>query len=83
VSLSKVKGRNLLYIQEQLPHLDALLTPDLRSLREFADTIVVTTAEYAGSDLAELRPDQVLVDLVRLPEDKIPAARNRYRGLCW
>ena len=82
VSMAKLTGSNLSYIMTHIPHLSDLLTTDLAALAGFADTIVVTTADWNGQELPPLREEQVLIDLIRLKPDRLPKGGN-YQGLCW
>jgi GDP-mannose 6-dehydrogenase len=81
VSLSKLMGSNLSFIQARIPHLAELLTTDLSSVFSNGDTIIVATSEFGGSPLPRLREDQVLIDLVRL-NDKLRPSGGTYQRLC-
>ena len=64
ISISRLKGRNLAYIDQRLPHLAALLVEDLGQLLEHGDLLVL------GNDIADevdlsSRPLDQIVDLRR------------------
>jgi GDP-mannose 6-dehydrogenase len=84
VSLAKLVGANREYITKQIPHLSSLLCETLDEVISRSEVIVVGNAspEFGGA-LKRTRPDQLVIDLVRVkgvtPEE-IPA---RYAGICW
>lgn len=49
---------------------------------EFAETLVVCTNDWGGQELPALKPTQVLIDVVRLKDERRPKG-GIYRGLCW
>jgi GDP-mannose 6-dehydrogenase len=76
-------GANKAYINEQIPHLSSLLCETIDEVLENADVIVVGNGAPEFSDaLKKTRPEQLIVDLVRVKIDRseIPA---RYEGICW
>jgi GDP-mannose 6-dehydrogenase len=83
VSIARLVGANREYIERQIPHLSALLAETIEEVLDHAEVIVVGNASPEfGPALERTRPDQVVIDLVRVPCDpvRIPA---EYRGLCW
>ena len=83
VSIARLVGANKDYINTQIPHLSSLLTEDIDEVIAKSDVIVVGNAAPEFSDaLARTRPDQVILDLVRVrtPREQIP---GDYRGICW
>jgi len=83
VSLARLVGANKEYIETVIPHLATLLSDDLGEVLDHAEVVVVGRAdpELAGLP-GRLRPEQVLVDLVRIRDDR-GGLGERYRGLCW
>jgi GDP-mannose 6-dehydrogenase len=81
VNYAKLMGSNLSYIQQHIPHLSERLTDDLNAVAAHGDTIVVTHSDLGGVPFPKLRPEQTVIDLVRLPE--AAQAGGRYIGLCW
>jgi GDP-mannose 6-dehydrogenase len=81
VNYSKLMGSNLSYIQQHIPHLSGRLTDDLGAVAAHGDTIVVTHSDLGGAPFPKLRPEQTVIDLVRLPA--AAKAGGRYIGLCW
>jgi GDP-mannose 6-dehydrogenase len=84
VSIAKLVGANKEYITTQIPHLSSLLRETLDEVVDGSDVIVVGNAspEFAGA-LTRTRPDQLVIDLVRvkgITPAEIPA---RYSGICW
>jgi GDP-mannose 6-dehydrogenase len=83
VSLARLVGANKAYINEQIPHLSSLLCETIDDVLADSDVIVVGNGAPEFSDaLKRTRPDQLIVDLVRVKGDRaqIPA---KYEGICW
>jgi GDP-mannose 6-dehydrogenase len=83
VSLAKLVGANKAYIEEQIPHLSSLLCETADEVLNSSDVIIVgNAAPEFGEILLATRPDQVVIDLVRVKVDRerIPA---KYEGICW
>ncbi len=83
VSLARLVGANRRYIEEQIPHLSALLRSDIDEVVGESEVVVIGNAspEFAGAVLS-CRPDQVVLDLVRAPIEFSRLAAE-YRGICW
>jgi GDP-mannose 6-dehydrogenase len=83
VSLARLVGANKEYIDRQIPHLSALLCDTIDEVIDQSEVIVVgnQSPEFAEA-LNRTRPDQIVIDLVRLPisGDLLQAD---YRGICW
>ena len=83
VSLARLVGANKQYINEQIPHLSRHLCESIDQVIEQSEVIVVGNASPEFSDaVTRCRPDQVVVDLVRIPLD-FSKVRARYDGICW
>ncbi len=83
VSIARLVGANKEYINTQIPHLSSLLCESIEDVIDHAEVIVVGNAAPEFSDaLKRTRPDQIIVDLVRVKADRgdIP---GQYQGLCW
>lgn len=83
VHLARLLGANRAYIDAHLPHLGALLKPGIEEVIAESDVLVLGLAERSIFEaLARLvRPDQLVLDLVRLPQGD--AVTARVEGLCW
>jgi GDP-mannose 6-dehydrogenase len=83
VSLARLVGANKEYIDRQIPHLSSLLCDTIDEAIDRSEVIVVgnQSPEFAQA-LKRARPDQIVIDLVRLPisGDLLQA---KYRGICW
>jgi GDP-mannose 6-dehydrogenase len=83
VSLAKLVGANREYIEKQIPHLSSLLCNTVDEVIQRSEVIVVgnQSPEFVDA-LSQTRPDQIVIDLVRLPMygALLPA---EYRGICW
>ncbi len=83
VSLARLTGANKEYIEKEIPHLSCLLRKSLDEVIKFADILVIGNNNPEFADILEKRrPDQIVVDLVRmLPDDG--RAQSHYVGICW
>ena len=83
VSLARLVGANKEYINRQIPHLSSLLCDSIDEVIDNSDVIVVGNAAPEFSDaLKRTRPDQVIVDLVRVKTDRTEIP-GQYQGICW
>ncbi|MEZ5286652.1 MAG: UDP-glucose/GDP-mannose dehydrogenase family protein [Vicinamibacterales bacterium] len=83
VLVARLTGANKAYIEQQIPHLAALLCGTPEELIEDAELVVVgNAAPEFGDVLTQTNPSQAVLDLVRVPCDlsRVPA---EYHGLCW
>lgn len=83
VLIARLTGANKAYIEQQIPHLSRLLCPTVDEVIERSELVVIgNNAPEFGEALTRTRPDQVVVDLVRVPCDlaRVPAT---YQGICW
>jgi GDP-mannose 6-dehydrogenase len=76
VSIARLMGANRRYIEEEIPHIAALMCDDVEALLEHADVLVLaSTAAEAVDALAAARRDQLVIDLTRgAVRDRLPAA---------
>jgi len=83
VSLARLVGANKQYIEEQIPHLSRHLCDTTDELIDRSDVIVVGNGSPEFSDaLTKTRPDQTVIDLVRIPLD-FTKVKAQYDGICW
>ncbi|SFZ71631.1 nucleotide sugar dehydrogenase [Chitinimonas taiwanensis] len=83
VHLARLLGANRRYIETTLPHIGELLRAELSEVIAESDVLVVGLSglEIANALARHCRPEQTLLDLVRLPNTAdIPAT---VEGLCW
>jgi len=83
VSMAKLVGANKDYITTQIPHLSSLLCTTIDEVIKRSEVIVVgnQSPEFTEA-LTRTRPNQIVVDLVRLPIDGSRVQAD-YRGICW
>lgn len=82
IDIARMVGTNREYLERYIPYLPAIIKPTVREVVEDAEVIVVATgaqSHRAAIDL--LRPDQILIDLVRIVPNGLPS--GRYMGICW
>ena len=83
VHLSQLLGANRRYIEQHLPHIGSLLRPQLATVIEESDVLVVGLggAKVAEALKRHARETQLVVDLVNIPgREALPAS---VEGLCW
>lgn len=83
VQLSRLLGANRRFIETQLPHIGDLLTPDLDAVIAGAEMLIVGVSNAAIFDAlaTHAKPEQRILDLVKLPEKL--SLRAQVEGLCW
>jgi len=83
VSLARLVGANKEYIDRQIPHLSSLLCNSIEEVVGESEVIVVgNKSDEFGDALSRTTPEQIVIDLVRLPLTG-SAMKAQYRGLCW
>ena len=83
VSLARLVGANKQYINEQIPHLSQHLCESIDEVIDSSDVIVIGNAAPEFSQaVTRCRPEQVVVDLVRIPLD-FSQVSAQYDGICW
>ena len=83
VSIARLVGANKQYINEQIPHLSQHLCESIDRVIDESDVIVIGNASPEFSEaVTRCRPDQIVIDLVRLPLD-FSRVNAQYDGICW
>src|SRR5687768_1833407 len=81
VSLARLFGSNKEYIEQGIPHIAKLMRASIDEVLSASDTVVIgNKSEEFRQIESRLRPDQTVIDLVRLfdrPSDE------SYQGICW
>ena len=83
VQLSQLLGANRRYIETHLPHIGQLLNPELEAVIAASEVLVVGLADATVAEALarHSRADQVLLDLVNLPNRAM--LPGRVEGLSW
>ena len=83
VHLAQLLGANRRYVETHLPHIGQLLQADLDSVIHESEVLVLglNDARVFDALARHCRPDQLVIDLVNLPNRE--AIRARVDGLCW
>jgi GDP-mannose 6-dehydrogenase len=82
VSMAALTGANRDYILNHIPHVSKLMVDQMADVLAFAEVIVVGNgAPEFSTILEQIKPNQVVVDLVRVVPNKSEA--GRYDGICW
>jgi len=84
VSIASLVGANKEYIHKEIPHISSLMRSSADELVRDSDVVVVSTASgrFREALAQNRRPDQVVVDLIRIVE-KPGASNGNYHGICW
>ncbi len=81
---SRLIGANKAFLDERLPHISQVLTDDADAVLAHADVCVVATKDpQVLSAIANARPDQKIIDLVRLPDAAERRSSEQYAGVAW
>lgn len=81
VSLARLFGSNREYIEQEIPHIAKLMRGSIDEVLGASDTIVIgNKSEEFRQIESSLRPDQTVIDLVRLFDRP---SGNGYQGICW
>lgn len=81
VNMAALTGANRDYILNHIPHIARLMVDTVDEVIEFAETIVIGNGAHEFQSAVErLRPDQIIIDLVRIA-DRI--SEGNYDGICW
>ena len=82
VSLAKLFGANKEYIEREIPHISELMRTSVAEVLEASDVIVIGNKAQEFLEIEKtLKPDQIVIDLVRLFEHG--TANGTYNGICW
>ncbi|MBL4852248.1 MAG: UDP-glucose/GDP-mannose dehydrogenase family protein [Gammaproteobacteria bacterium] len=82
VNLAKLVGANRDYIMNQIPHISKLMVGSIDDVLEHGRTIVIGNGDKDFTSVMDrLKDDQVIVDLVRITQDR--SKEGRYDGICW
>src|SRR5437660_797085 len=83
VALGRLIGSNRQYIEEVIPHIGSLLCPTLEEVLVNAEVVVIATRDLNKASLSNLRPDQLVIDLVNLEKTRRLQGPIKYEGICW
>ena len=82
VNVAALTGANRDYILNHIPHISKLMVDKMEEVLEFAEVLVIGNgAPEFRTILEQLRPGQIVIDLVRIVSNKSEA--GRYDGICW
>jgi GDP-mannose 6-dehydrogenase len=84
VSLARLAGSNLQYIEQVIPHIGSLLSADLEQVLKGAEVVIIGNKSVSKEELAQyLRAEQMVIDLVNLDKSRRPDGTTHYEGICW
>ncbi len=82
VKIASLVGANKDYILNAIPHISQLMVDSIEDVLDHAETIVIGNgAKEFHSVLSKLKSNQIIVDLVRITENR--SELGKYDGICW
>jgi GDP-mannose 6-dehydrogenase len=83
IDIERMVGTNREFLESYIPYLSSILKSSVREVVEDSEVVVVATGAPSHRAVVDLlRPDQILIDLVRIvPNGRFPD--DRYIGICW
>ena len=83
VLLSRLLGANKTYLERHLPHIGEALCSDIDTVISEAEVLILgsNSPEVIAAVAKSCRDDQLLIDLVKLPDPSV--MRAQVQGLCW
>ena len=83
VSLARLVGSNRVYIESRIPHIVTLMCNSMDQVLAESEVVVIGSKAVESNRIFErIRPDQVVIDLVRNVRD-VKRSRIGYQGICW
>ena len=81
VNMAKLVGANRDFILNRIPHISRLMVDGIDAVLQNSDTVVIGNKdpEFRGV-LERMRDGQVLVDFVRIADNR---SNGAYNGICW
>ena len=82
VNIAKLIGANKDYILNHIPHISKHMVETIDEVLAFSETIVIGNGSEEFQDvLSKIKHNQVIVDLVRITNEK--SSPGKYDGICW
>lgn len=82
VNIASLVGANRDFILNRIPHISRLMVPNIEAVLDHAEAIVVGNNDPEFRSVpGRLRDGQVLVDFVRIVDDR--SKDGKYDGICW
>jgi GDP-mannose 6-dehydrogenase len=82
LNMAWLRGTNLTYTLDRVPHISSMLDTSAAAVAEFADVVVIGNNEPEHRDiLGGLPADKIVLDFIRIANPS--HIGNEYHGLCW
>ena len=82
VNIASLVGANRDFILNHIPHISRLMVDGIDAVLNHAETVVIGNKDPEFQTVpGRLRPDQRLVDFVRITNDR--STNGKYDGICW
>ncbi len=83
VSIARLHGANRAYIERQIPHISTLMCDSIEQVLAESEVIIIgNKAPEFRQIIHQVRPDQTVIDLVRILKDT-DQLDAQYEGICW
>lgn len=83
VQLSRIIGANKTYLEQELPHIAAMMCSSLEELMSRSEVVVISHGSRAFHKAPDLiNGNQILIDLVGIAKGKVNVS-SAYEGICW
>ncbi|HZD10311.1 MAG TPA: UDP-glucose/GDP-mannose dehydrogenase family protein [Candidatus Binatia bacterium] len=83
VSMANLQGANRAYIEREIPHIASLMCESIDGVLAQSEVVIIGNgAETFRQALKQVRPEQTVIDLVRITQDGT-AGNGHYQGICW
>jgi GDP-mannose 6-dehydrogenase len=83
VSPERLVGANLGFVEEEIPYFSSILMRSIPEVMERSEVLVVANDNEEFRQIPKLmRPDHILLDLVRIADD-VEEVNGQYIGICW
>ncbi len=84
VALSRLLGANRTFISQRLPHIGQLLIDDIEEVLGHGEILIIGSGSPEVTDAVGRRSaDQLVIDLVRMPDARQQRVTDSYRGIAW
>lgn len=83
VLLGRLAGSNRQYIEEVIPHIGSLLSPEFEEVVQSGAVVIIATKIDKDRLVRCVTPDQIIIDLVNLDPANRPSGAASYQGICW
>jgi GDP-mannose 6-dehydrogenase len=83
VNLSRLTGANKAFLEQEIPDISNLMKKSIAEVLEKSEIIIIANkSKEFGDVLDKVKPNQIILDLVRMSNDW-DKLKGNYEGICW